>query len=192
MLGSRKLKCSCLRSESLFLCLFVFCLFICFFFVYLFSVCLFVFSLFICFLFVYLFFLCLFVFSLFFLFVYLFLVTEYFPELSRQKHFLDRKHKGRRRNFCNRAPRGGRGDHDPDSSDDEGREPRWVEEAGGVSDAGINEEGSGDNDGESAENRAKRLKTDTTVGGGEEAGGFSDAGTNQEGSDENDGESAEN
>ena len=47
----------------------------------------------------------------------------YFPEIARQKHILDRKHRGRRRNYWNKQPRklkeknSGQGEY----------EPRWEE-----------------------------------------------------------------
>ena len=50
-------------------------------------------------------------------------LTDYFPELARQKRLLDRKHQGRRRNYWNKVPRKER---EKDEQDEE-YEPRWVE-----------------------------------------------------------------
>lgn len=50
-------------------------------------------------------------------------LTDYFPELARQKRLLDRKHQGRRRNYWNKVPRKER------EKDEQGEEyePRWEE-----------------------------------------------------------------
>ena len=53
-------------------------------------------------------------------------LTDYFPELARQKRLLDRKHQGRRRNYWNKVPRTER-EKDEQDGEDEEYEPRWEE-----------------------------------------------------------------